>query len=66
MCVLSVLRLKKIGGFFQILCDKMEVKKAYKLEVDEELRVEVDCPKNEKVWIGMWIKMVAAIKKTRH
>jgi hypothetical protein len=28
----------------------MEVKKAYKLEVDEELRVEVDCPKNEKVW----------------
>jgi hypothetical protein len=44
----------------------MEVKKAYKLEVDEELRVEVDCPKNEKVWIGMWIKMVAAIKKTRH
>jgi hypothetical protein len=27
----------------------MEVKKLYKLEVDEELRVEVDCPKNEKV-----------------
>jgi hypothetical protein len=29
----------------------MDVKKAYKLEVDEELRVEVDCPKNEKVHI---------------
>lgn len=27
----------------------MDVKKLYKLEVDEELRVEVDCPKNEKV-----------------
>jgi hypothetical protein len=54
--VLSVLRFKK-GGFFQIFGDKMEVKKAYKLEVDEELRVEVDCPKNEKVW--MYIKMVA-------
>jgi hypothetical protein len=48
--VLSVLRFKRIGGFFQIFSEKMEVKKAYKLEVDEELRVEVDCPKNEKVW----------------
>ncbi len=50
LSVLSVLRFKRRGGFFQIFCDKMEVKKAYKLEVDEELRVEVDCPKNEKVW----------------
>jgi hypothetical protein len=52
LSVLSVLRFKRIGGFFQIFSDKMEVKKAYKLEVDEELRVEVDCPKNEKVWLA--------------
>ncbi len=55
---------KKKGGFFQILGDKMEVKKAYKLEVDEELRVEVDCPKNEKVWNVY--KYGGGYKKTRH
>jgi hypothetical protein len=67
-CV-SVLK-KSIRGFFQILGDKMEVKKAYKLEVDEELRVEVDCPKNEKVWNvyknGGGIKNAASRKRDRN
>ena len=35
----------------------MDVKKLYKLEVDEELRVEVDCPKNEKVWPGFGYRL---------